>query len=139
MNTKRDITLINRIVLLDGITGTGKTMFLALLNSSSNTMAGQFLYAFEHISILHKMNKRIIQSISYYKLIERLKFKSIINNNNLIIKEEWYTSKTCTLCGNKKEDLGGNKIYSCVKCNLTTNRDYNGCRNIFLSCIKSIN
>jgi len=90
-------------------------------------------------SILHRMNKRIIQSISYYKLIERLKFKSIINNNNLIIKEEWYTSKTCTLCGNKKEDLGGNKIYSCVKCNLTTNRDYNGCRNIFLSCIKSIN
>jgi len=90
-------------------------------------------------SILQRMNKRIIQSISYYKLIERLKFKSIINNNNLIIKEEWYTSKTCTLCGYKKEDLGSNKIYSCVKCNLTTNRDYNGCRNIFLSCIKSIN
>lgn len=90
-------------------------------------------------SILHKMNKRIIQSISYYKLIERLKFKSIINNNNLIIKEEWYTSKACTLCGNIKDDLGANKTYSCVKCNLNTNRDYNGARNIFLSCIKSIN
>ena len=90
-------------------------------------------------SILHKMNKRIIQSISYYKLIERLKFKSIINNNNLIIKEEWYTSKACTLCGNIKDDLGANKTYSCVKCNLTLNRDYNGSRNIFLSCIKSIN
>ena len=50
-----------------------------------------------------------------------------------------YTSKTCTSCGNKKEDLGGNKIYSCVKCNLTTDRDYNGCRNIFLSCISKIN
>lgn len=90
-------------------------------------------------SILHRMNKRIIQSISYYKLIERLKFKSIINNNNLIIKEEWYTSKTCTLCGNIKDDLGANKTYSCVKCNLNTKRDYNGCRNIFLNCIKSIN
>lgn len=90
-------------------------------------------------SILQKMNKRIIQSISYYKLLERLKFKSIINKNNLIIKEEWYTSKTCTSCGNKKEDLGGNKIYSCVKCNLKTDRDYNGCRNIFLSCISKIN
>ena len=85
------------------------------------------------------MNKRIIQSISYYKLIERLKFKSIINNNNLIIKEEWYTSKACTLCGNIKDNLGANKTYSCVKCNLTINRDYNGSRNIFLSCIKSIN
>ena len=90
-------------------------------------------------SILQRMNKRIIQSISYYKLLERLKFKSIINKNNLIIKEEWYTSKTCTSCGNKKEDLGGNKIYSCLKCNLTTDRDYNGCRNIFLSCISNIN
>ena len=90
-------------------------------------------------SILQRMNKRIIQSISYYKLLERLKFKSIINKNNLIIKEEWYTSKTCTSCGNKKDDLGGNKIYSCVKCNLTTDRDYNGCRNILLSCISNIN
>jgi len=85
------------------------------------------------------MTKRIIQRISFYKLTQRLKFKSIINNNNLIIKEEWYTSKTCTVCGNKKEDLGGNKVYSCEKCNLTTKRDYNGSRNIFLSCIKSIN
>lgn len=90
-------------------------------------------------SVLQQMNKRIIQSISYYKLLKRLKFKSMINKNNLIIKEEWYTSKTCTSCGNKKDDLGGNKIYSCVKCNLTTNRDYNGCRNIFLSCISNIN
>ena len=90
-------------------------------------------------SILQKMTKRIIQCISFYKLTQRLKFKSIINNNNLIIKEEWYTSKTCTVCGNKKEDLGGNKVYSCEKCNLTTKRDYNGSRNIFLSCIKSIN
>ena len=90
-------------------------------------------------STLQRMNKRIIQSISYYKLLERLKFKSIINKNNLIIKEEWYTSKTCTLCGNIKEDLGGNKIYSCIKCNLITDRDYNGCRNIFLSCISKIN
>ena len=83
MNTKRDITLINRIVLLDGITGTGKTMFLALLNSSSNTMAGQFLYAFEHISILHKMKKIDINDASVLlKLIADEKFY-----NNLISRE----------------------------------------------------
>ena len=83
MNTKRDITLINRIVLLDGITGTGKTMFLALLNSSSNTMAGQFLYAFEHISILHKLNKIDNNDASVLlKLIADEKFY-----NNLISRE----------------------------------------------------
>ena len=90
-------------------------------------------------SNLMKMSKRIIQTISYYKLLERLKFKSLINNNNLIIKEEWYTSKACTRCANKKDDLGGNSIYSCLNCNLIIDRDYNGCRNIFLSTIKSIN
>ena len=85
-----------------------------------------------------KMNKRIIQSLSYYKLLERLKFKSLINKSNLIIQEEWYTSKTCTLCGQIKNNLGSNTVYSCNFCNLKTDRDYNGCRNIFLSCIKSI-
>jgi hypothetical protein len=83
MNTKRDITLINRIVLLDGITGTGKTMFLSLLNSCSNTMAGQFLYAFEHISILHKLNKIDINDASVLlKLIADEKFY-----NNFISRE----------------------------------------------------
>ena len=63
----------------------------------------------------------------------------LLENNNEDIRNIYFTSKTCTVCGNKKEDLGGNKVYSCEKCNLTTKRDYNGCRNIFLSCIKSIN
>lgn len=90
-------------------------------------------------SSLQKMTKKIIQRMSYYKLLERLKYKSIIHNNNLIIKEEWYTSKMCTSCGNLKEDLGGASEYNCSKCNLITDRDYNGCRNIFLSCITKIN
>lgn len=83
MNTKRDITLINRIVLLDGITGTGKTMFLALLNSCKNTLAGQFLYSFEHISILHKLNKIDTNDAAVLlKLIGDEKFY-----NNLISRE----------------------------------------------------
>ena len=75
----------------------------------------------------------------YYRLAGCDEEERKIREDNLIIKEEWYTSKTCTSCGNKKDDLGGNKIYSCIKCNLTIDRDYNGCRNIFLSCISNIN
>ena len=77
--------------------------------------------------------------MSYYKLLERLKFKSLIHNNNLIIREKWYTSKTCTSCGYLKSNLGSNKIYECSKYKLYTDRDYNGCRNIFLNCISEIN
>ena len=69
----------------------------------------------------------------------RATFIDILNFTLRVKQYEENGSKTCTSCGNKKEDLGGNKIYSCVKCNLTTDRDYNGCRNIFLSCISKIN
>ena len=84
------------------------------------------------------MNKRIIQCMSYYKFTERLKYKTLVNENKLIIEEEWYTSKSCTKCGFKKDDLGSNKIYKCSKYNINIDRDYNGSRNIFIKCIESI-
>ena len=89
-------------------------------------------------SVLTKMNKRIIQCMSYYKFTERLKYKTLVNENKLIIEEEWYTSKACTKCGFRKDDLGSNKIYKCSKCNINIDRDYNGSRNIFIKCIESI-
>ena len=89
-------------------------------------------------SVLTKINKRISQNISFYRFLERLKYKSIIKKINLIIENEHYTSKMCTLCSNVKEDLGGNKIYKCDICNNEIHRDYNGSRNIFLKYILKI-
>ena len=83
MQITRDINLTNRLILLDGITGTGKTMFLSLLNSSSNTMAGQFNYEFEYISIFAKLNKIDINEASVLlNLIADGKYY-----NNLISRE----------------------------------------------------
>lgn len=89
-------------------------------------------------SNLNKINKRIIQCLSFYSFLEKLKYKCLIKNTELKIVDEHYTSKMCTFCANIKKDLKGDKIYNCTVCNISINRDYNGSRNIFLKSIKSI-
>ena len=49
--------------------------------------------------------------------------------------EEDYTSKTCSSCGNLKDDLGSNKIYSCSRCSSVFDRDFNAAKNIMLKYI----
>ena len=41
-------------------------------------------------------------------------------------------SKTCSNCGNLKENLRGNHNYNCNKCGININRDINGARNIYI-------
>jgi IS605 OrfB family transposase len=90
-------------------------------------------------SFFDGVNKRIIQNLSFYSFLEKLKYKCLLKTINLKIVEEHYTSKVCSFCGNLNKDLKGEKIYNCKKCNISINRDYNGSRNIFLKSIKSIN
>ena len=46
-----------------------------------------------------------------------------------------YTSKTCSSCGNLKDDLGSAKVYSCIKCSSVFDRDFNAAKNIMLKYI----
>jgi IS605 OrfB family transposase len=89
-------------------------------------------------SFFDSVNKRVIQNLSFYSFLEKLKYKCMIKNIDLKIVEEYYTSKVCSVCGNIKNNLKGDKIYKCLKCKTIMNRDYNGCRNIFLKSIKSV-
>jgi len=78
----------------------------------------------------------------FYEFRQRLKYKGIfskekipqcsLTNTKFKLVDEYYTSKTCSLCGSYKQDLGGNKIYNCINCNKSIDRDINGCRNIYL-------
>ena len=67
------------------------------------------------------MNKRICLSMSFYKFLERLEFKSKINKNDLHLVDECYTTMTsvltdasksfafemtCSVCGYLKRDVG---------------------------------
>jgi len=90
-------------------------------------------------SILNNLTKRVTQNLSFYKFLQRLKYKCKIGENNLRVQDEWYTSKTCSQCGWKDENLGGSKIFDCKNCNIQLDRDYNGARNIMLKSLSSIN
>ena len=64
---------------------------------------------------------------------EKLKYKSACYENRTISEiNESFTSKTCTRCGNIKNNLGANKHYNCKNCLLKIDRDVNGARNILL-------
>jgi transposase len=88
-------------------------------------------------SVLKRMDKRVASSLSYYKFIERLKYKCSIKNVNIKLVDEYYTSKTCSNCSIINNKLKGSKIFKC-KCGLNIDRDYNACRNILILSIKDI-
>jgi putative transposase len=83
-----------------------------------------------------KITKRIGNMLRMFELKEKMKYKCKMTNTNYKEIEEAYTSKTCSCCGNKKDDLGGNKVYNCVNCGVTIGRDVNGAKNIFMLGIK---
>jgi putative transposase len=61
------------------------------------------------------------------KLLHRF---SGLDQREVVIQDERYTSKTCGLCDNVKHDLGAAKRYICDKCGYDVDRDVNGARNI---------
>lgn len=83
-----------------------------------------------------KIIKRMGNNIRLYKFKEKLKYKCFLNGIKYKEIDEYCTSKCCSYCGNFKKDLGGNKIYECINCGKTINRDINGARNIYMKGIK---
>ena len=87
----------------------------------------------EMVSKLQSKTARCMYTLSFNEFKEKLKNKGKERNCEIIIKPEYYTSKTCTRCGNIKKDLKmTDKIYSCKKCGLEIDRNYAGARNIML-------
>jgi transposase len=84
--------------------------------------------------ILSRRQTRILKCLSHYKFKKRLIDKAKEKNIKIEIREEYYTSITCTKCGNINYDLGNKDVYECVndKCKIKSGRDYNGARNILL-------
>lgn len=83
-------------------------------------------------SVLSNESKVVCLRTRYFDFRLRLKYKCSVNNKKFKLVDEYYTSKTCSLCGNYNSKLGGNKIYNCTNCNCSLDRDINGCRNIYM-------
>jgi len=90
---------------------------------------------FETQKMVKKLSSKVARkmcTLSHYKFRIKLINKCDELNKIVEVKPEYYTSKTCTRCGNIKWDLGIAKVYKCKKCELVIERDYNGARNIML-------
>jgi putative transposase len=63
------------------------------------------------------------------KFLERLKMKAKFRNKIHLDVEEHGTSMTCSSCGNINRKLGSSKVYHCVECGLSADRDLNSAKN----------
>ena len=75
---------------------------------------------------------KAIQEIGFYKFKEILTTKALENNKQVALVDRFYpSSKTCSVCGYKKEDLTLNdREWTCPNCGTKHDRDINAAVNI---------
>ncbi len=79
----------------------------------------------------HKLAKAISE-VGFYKFKEILSNKAIVNNKQVVIIDRFYSSsKICSTCGYKKQDLKlSDREWTCPICGKHHNRDLNAAINI---------
>ena len=77
---------------------------------------------------------KAIQEVGFYKFKETLVNKTLVNNKKVVFVDRFYpSSKTCSNCGYKKQDLKlSDREWVCPKCGTTHDRDINAAMNIIL-------
>lgn len=88
------------------------------------------------VKTLRSEYARKMNTLSFYKFKLRLISKCKEKEIGLIIKNECYTSITCTKCGHINSNGFCGRTYKCNKCKNIINRDYQGARNALLKNIK---
>lgn len=81
---------------------------------------------------ISSVTARQMATWAHYRFRERLIFKCRQLGCKVAVVNEAYTSKTCSCCGNVKENLKGERVYRCIPCGAVMDRDVNGAKNIFL-------
>lgn len=79
----------------------------------------------------HKLSKRI-GDCGWGIFLDTLKYKSKWVGKNVIQIDKWSpSSKTCSGCGHKKDELSlSERVYKCDECGLVIDRDHNAAINI---------
>ena len=72
-----------------------------------------------------------LQNISWYKLVEMIKYKCEWYDKIFVQISQWHpSSKTCHVCGYYNKDLGEEKRWICPHCKTQHDRDINAAKNI---------
>ena len=77
---------------------------------------------------------KAIQEVGFYKFKEILSNKALVNDKKVISVDRFYpSSKTCSVCGYKKEDLKlSDRSWVCPQCGTKHDRDINAAVNILI-------
>ena len=77
---------------------------------------------------------KAIQEVGFFNFKEILVNKALVNDKQVVFIDRFYpSSKTCSVCGYKKEDLTLNdREWTCPNCGTKHNRDINAAVNILL-------
>ena len=79
-----------------------------------------------------KQLARAIADASWYSFVSKLEYKAKIAGKHLIKVNQWFaSSKTCSCCGYKKEQMPLNiHAWTCPSCHATHDRDVNAAKNL---------
>lgn len=79
----------------------------------------------------HRLAKAI-SNIGFYEFRRQLEYKCAWYGKELVVADRFYpSSKLCSCCGNKKEDLTlKDRIYNCDNCDIEIDRDFNAAKNL---------
>ena len=77
---------------------------------------------------------KAIQDVGFYRFKEILNIKALVNDKKVVSVDRFYpSSKTCSKCGYKKEDLKlSDRSWVCPQCGTKHDRDINAAVNILL-------
>lgn len=77
---------------------------------------------------------KAIQEVGFYLFKEVLQSKALANGKQVVLIDRFYpSSKTCSCCGYKKEDLKlSDRTWTCPECGEHHDRDLNASRNILI-------
>ena len=75
---------------------------------------------------------KAISNVSLYELRRQFEYKAKLYGKEIKYIDKWFpSSKTCSNCGNIKNDLTlKDRIYKCQKCGLEIDRDFNASLNL---------
>jgi putative transposase len=73
-----------------------------------------------------------IQDMGFYEFRRQLTYKCKLYGSKLVVVDRWFpSSKTCSLCGVKKETLGlYDRVFECSHCGFVIDRDLNAAINL---------
>lgn len=81
---------------------------------------------------------RDMMQLKFFKFKQRLFYKADLMNKKVFPVSEYYTTKTCSLCG-AINDPREKKQFECIRCSSLIHRDINAAKNIMLKGMMQFN